>query len=192
MKDQRSDLPEALAASTWLSDAPVQNIAFRRQREIIPGGQWRTMLALLRPFFPACVTDVPPGRMAGPRGPRPVLASCLCLKNTFLGCGSRRKINAYCSQGRCNASHNTRLTAYSPMIHSQELGVSEITGGKKISASSSPPVCNRVCPFFASRHLFAHLPKQAFRALRRHCRRRYDCCRNISAMRSKRVSALFS
>lgn len=32
--------------------------------------------------------------------------------------------------GRCNASHNTQLTAYSPMIHGQELGVSEITGEK--------------------------------------------------------------
>lgn len=167
MKDQRSDLPEALAASTWLSDAPVQNIAFRRQREIIPGGQWRTMLALLRPFFPACVTDVPPGRMAGPRGPRPVLASCLCLKNTFLGCGSRRKINAYCSQGRCNASHNTRLTAYSPMIHSQELGVSEITGGKKKTRRPPPRFAIEFALFFRQQTLFCTLSKTSFQSIKK-------------------------
>lgn len=60
--------------------------------------------------------------------------------------------------GRCNASHNTQLTAYSPMIHSQELGVSEIIGGKKISTPSCPRLqsCFRALFWQLRPDTFAH------------------------------------
>lgn len=58
--------------------------------------------------------------------------------------------------GRCNASHNTQLTAYSPMIHSQELGVSEITGEEKKNKCIVLPSFAIKCALFSPADTSAH------------------------------------
>lgn len=83
-------------------------------------------------LFPAVITDVPPGGRPDHAG-LGVLGRCsLSLpEKHFPRVWQLEKNKRLLLAGRCNASHNTQLTAYSPMIHSQDWECLRSQGKKK-------------------------------------------------------------